>query len=162
MRTISILSFLLITSFISMSFAATEIEIKGVKVGIDATDYYNIVNYSKKFTVAGVNGKDADTSTSVTFDNDKLDEFYFFFEPNDFNHVLNALKNKYPTIKCTNSKVINAFGASFNNIDCDLKDKTSYLSITKYMDINTSALSIQSLKSIAKKTMNQKNRNKDL
>lgn len=160
----------------SLCFAEKEIEIKGIKVGMDKEDVEKIVVplslfdengkpqkiKPSNFTVAGIRGKGTYSSTLVKYDNDKLTSFSFYFSPNDFSMILQAIKDKYPRLKCKNEMLSNAFGASFKNVKCSIKNNVSVLELDKYIDLETSALSLYSHEYIKNLVEKQKERSKDL
>jgi hypothetical protein len=159
-----------------MAIAETEIEIKGIKIGMSQNDYEIIVPPQRffdednkpirvkpsEFTIAEIPGKHVYSSAGATFEADKLDSFLFFFKSENFDKMLNAVKAKYPKLKCENSIVNNAFGATFKNINCYLKDKSGQFKLTKYVDLETSSLSIRSHEYIKRTANKQKIPSKDL
>ena len=122
------------------------IEIKGITIGMPIQDYKLIIanNGDGFFSIGGVTGKSPSPPLYKLRDG-KLDSFTFIFEPSDFPRVLEAVKNKYPSINCNNNEVQNRMGATFNQVECVLDGTNSVLNLSKYAgDIETSMLMITS------------------
>jgi len=142
------------------------IEIKGLKIGMTKEEIERNVGKLplNNITIAGVRGKYDDSGpVIIKFYEGKLDVFMFSFDPRYFDDILEAVKNKYPTIGCDNSVVTNAMGASFNQVSCRLKDQSGSLSLSKFSNnINTSTLSLISDRWIKETADKQKEKRKDL
>ena len=122
------------------------IEIKGITIGMPMQDYKAIIatNGDAFFSIGGVTGK-SPMPPMFEHREGKLDSFVFFFEPQEFSRVLEAVKSKYPSMGCKNSEVQNRMGASFPQVECVLAGTNSTLRVSKYAgDITTSMLSLTS------------------
>ncbi len=158
-----VLSILLVIIGLSTVAIGQEIEIKGLKLGMTRAEVEAKAGPLplKNFTVAGVHSKY--TSVNLEFHEDKLDYFVFFFDSDDFDSVLEAIKAKYPSFQCEKSTVTNRTGNSFTQVDCKLKDKLGFLHLSRFCnDINTSSLSLMSSRKIKELVTNRKKRKKDL
>jgi len=142
------------------------IEIKGLRIGMTKEEIESTVGKLplNNLTIAGVRGKDDDsTPVIIKFHEGVLDLFMFRFDPGYFDDILGAVKTKYPTIRCENSTVTNAMGASFKQVDCKLKDQSGSLSLIKFgSDIMTSRLSLISDRWFKETAGKQKEKQKDL
>lgn len=160
-----------------LCFAGTEIEIKEIKIGMSKEEYEKIIPppafFDKEgkpqkvkpsnFTIAEIRGKHEFSSTSAKYDdNEKLESFIFIFSPTDFPTMLEAVKEKYPKLTCRNSTVNNAFGAKFMDTNCTFKDKKSILQLHRYVDLETSTLSLSSHKITSSDSKKKKERSRDL
>jgi hypothetical protein len=120
-----------------------EIEIKGIHLGMTKEEWKKKFNWAGAidFSIAGIPGK---SPVVPCFYNDKLDEFYFRFDSKEFDNVLRSVKSKYPRLKCSESIVSNAMGASFNQVVCHLAGKSGNLEIRRFSggDLETSSLLI--------------------
>lgn len=127
-----------------------DINIKGIYIGMTKDEFNDkFANIDlNNFTIGGAPNKYAEQPLDPEYDkNNKLVRFVYFFHPNFFDDVKFALKNKYPALKCNNSSVSNAMGASFQQIICTIDDNISMLAIKRFAgDINTSGISISSKK----------------
>jgi len=117
------------------------IEIKGLRIGMTRAEV--IAKYGKPplrdFTVAGVPGKSK--RLDLSFHEDRLDYWIFYFDVGAFDELMEALRSKYPRLRCTERMVPNYLGAPYAQVDCSLSDRTSTLSLRRVaQDINTSAL----------------------
>jgi len=120
--------------------AAQEIEIKGVTLGMSKTDYWTLFPGgapTDEFSIAGIKSK-YHTHLRVTFENDRLVELFFFYEPKYFEQMREALQSKYPKLACSNSTVTNRMGASFTQTDCRYKE----LSVSRYVSLDTASLTL--------------------
>jgi hypothetical protein len=139
-----------------------KIEIKGLRLGMTTEEAEAKVGPMPllNFTIAGVPGKYADSSPD--FHDGKLDSFAFYFDSAHFDDVFAAVKSKYPALRCVKSKVVNALGASFTQLDCHLRDKTGDLTLTRFInDINTSGLSLRSDRDYKEWAKSKKSRERD-
>ncbi len=115
------------------------------------------IGFGRSFTVAGVKSKYEDVS--LEFYAEKLDQLIFFFHPSGFERVIEAVKDKFPLVKCDNSTVSNAMGASFPQTHCELSDSDSLLTLVRVVDIKTSALTLVSKrKNSEKEKINSENK----
>jgi hypothetical protein len=122
------------------------LEIKGIKIGMTEDEAYRKENFD--FTIGGVRAKNLnDLPLKLTFHDGKLDRLTFLFTPDGFDMVLEAVKSKYPMLKCAESNVSNVMGASFQQMICMLEGSDSILSIRRFTDnIETSSLTLTSLR----------------
>ncbi len=121
------------------------IEIKGLRLGMTESEVEKKIGPLplKEFTIAGVPSKYS--TVDLNFHKNKLDSFMFFFDADAFEDVLQAVKSKYPALKCVGSTVSNAMGASFKQVDCKLRNQLGTLSLSRFVsDINTSVLTLAS------------------
>lgn len=130
-----------------------KLNIKGLYIGMSKKAFdekYEETNLvTKGFTVAGVQTKYSYNSPRVKFFEDRLDSFLFYFDSDEFENVLLAVKNKYPSISCKDSKVNNKMGAVYDQIICREYDANAVLSIERFAgNLDTSSLSLDSLRSI--------------
>jgi len=104
----------LVASFVSPAQAQ---EVKGITMGMDRTEVEKLYPQGVEgITVGGISSAYA----SIAYDgNDKVESFSFFFDSGDFFKVMDAVKTKYPKIKCVTSTVQNGYGASFEQVKCD-------------------------------------------
>lgn len=79
------------------------------------------------FSIAGIVGKPI-----LDFIDDRLAGFIFSYPSSDFKNVYNAVKSKYPELKCKESEIHNAMNAKFNQIECSLKFDNGSLILDKY------------------------------
>lgn len=132
------------------------IDIKGIYLGMTNDQVTEKIGASE-FTVAGIKSKYS--NLHLDFHDGKLDQLIFFFHPTGFDNVLDAVKGKYPLLKCENSTVSNAMGASFPQTRCEFGDSESLLILSRVIDIKTSALSLVSKRRLAeeerRKTINK-------
>ncbi len=100
---------------------AKDIEIKGISIGMleekFKEDYGLSYSDNLQMKIAGIWCK---YPVITKWHKGKLDAIMFSFESKDFENMLSAIKSKYPKIKCENSKVGNAMGASFTQTTCGL------------------------------------------
>ncbi len=124
-----------------------DIEIKGLRLGMNKAEVETKVGPLplKNFTIGGVPSQFSEIRPRFD-DQDKLEDFTFFFDPNDFDKILRAVKAKYPKLKCKGSRVANAMGASFRQTECEMKDRLGKLEITRYIDLESSVLTLRSHK----------------
>lgn len=139
-----------------------ELEIKGIRLGMTETEVQekmdsNLVGY---ITIAGVRSK---YPVGFEYYNGKLDHLTILFDSNEFETIAEAVKAKYPQIKCNTGKVTNGYGASFTQKFCELKGKTGELILFKFLDtIETSCLSLKSNRLIKQNSDEHNKKKKDL
>ncbi len=93
----------------------------------------------------------------------KLSSLNFFFDSDDFEHMMDAVREKYPKLRCQNSSVTNLYGARLTQTECSLDDQTGKLTLSRFVnDVNTSSLSLYSSKMLKEMGSRQVKRNKDL
>jgi len=90
----------------------------------------------KNFTIAGVqyatlfrgavqeNG--APIENMLTMKDGKLSQFIFIFATDRFDVIQASFQSKYPDMKCVDSTVQNAYGASYLQTTCTYQDLTIY------------------------------------
>jgi hypothetical protein len=140
-----------------------KIEIKGLRLGMTNAEVEAKVGPLPltNFTVAGASSKYTDASPE--FYEGKLDSFSFYFNAEQFDDVLGAVKSKYPALRCVKSKVANAMGASFTQVNCQLRDTKGALHLTRFVnDISTSSLTLTSDRRIKEWVKEEKSRQNDL
>lgn len=122
-------------SDIPLSSKSYGIEIKGIHLGMTKSEVTEQIGFDE-FTVGGIRSKYIYGSPlHLDFYEEELDEFIFFFHPSGFYQVLDAVKGKYPSLKCEDSKVQNAMGATFSQIKCEYSDSSAMLSLSRVVDI---------------------------
>jgi hypothetical protein len=152
----------LLLGFAAPAFSQS-VEIKGLSVGMTKAEVQDLFPTWKGFTVAGVPSKYPSVSVLPKYHEDRLDQLMFFFNPDSFATVLDAVKSKYPNLKCVDSKVGNAMGAQFSQVECTMGDSSSVLQLTRFVgDINTSGLSLLSRRSLAEDLEKAKQTKKDI
>lgn len=140
-----------------------QVDIKGLYLGMTQVEFEEKFGPLplKNFTIAGVPGMYS--STDVMFHKDKLDAFVFFFNSRHFDEIQEAMREKYPKIRCQNSVVRNAIGGAFTQTKCSLKDSQGGLELSRFVsDIETSVLSLYSDRFIKESVDKRKARHKDL
>lgn len=131
-----------------------KINIKGYYLGMSKCEIDpEMIKVYSKFTVAGVET----TVHFFEFVDDKVSAFIVGFKENYFLKVFEALKNKYPGLKCENSEVSNRMGAKFEQISCNLFYSEGLLSINRYANnIEDSSISLISKKAVEKEKKNKR------
>jgi hypothetical protein len=127
-------------------------DIKGVRIGMTKDAYEKVMAEAGSFTIGGVFPMYAVTPE---FDeHEKLTRFTMFFRSSDYADVREAVKTKYPKIRCIRSTVSNKFGATFPQEHCSFGN----LLLSRLVsDIDTSVLSLNAPESErAKKEREQK------
>ncbi|MGZ8954434.1 MAG: hypothetical protein ACXW0Q_07125 [Methylovulum sp.] len=140
------------------------IEIKDISIGMTEKEVANKIGKIEEFTIAGVNPKRSSAPLTLYYYEGKLDGIYFFFESIEFDTVLEAVKNKYPSLKCVESTTNNAMGMSFNETECTLKDSesTTLTMLRRDENISTSSLIIVSKRNLAEWNERQNNKKNDI
>lgn len=128
----------------SSGLYAEPIEIKGLYVGMPKEAVAEKYPNWKGFTIAGVYSKFPMNPLNVDYHEEKLDSLLFFFDSKDFVEVFAVISKKYPELKCITSPVSNKLGAKFEQMDCSLQDAQSKLMLTRFIDFNTSSVSLNS------------------
>jgi hypothetical protein len=142
---------------------AQTIEIKGLSVGMSQADFEQKFGPSplRDFTIADVPSKYK--KVDFFFREERLDSFNFYFAEDDFEHLLDALRAKYPKLRCQQSPVTNLFGARLAQVECGIKDKLGGLSLTRFVnDVNTSGLTLYSNELVQELKQKKKKPNRDL
>ena len=148
---------------LSVTVRAQGIEIKGLRIGMTKGEVEKKIGRLpvRDFTIAGARNKYP--TFSPEFHDGKLDLFGFFFDPDAFDEVVSAVKDKYPALICENTTVTNAMGAAFRQTQCLLRDELGTLRLSRYVnDIRTSALSLMSERKIKESLEKRNKREKDL
>ena len=128
--------------FLSSLFAQ-DIDIKGLKIGMtfeEASKLFKFIQYDKKSfarvqdvtTFGGVNIN----FMSVNFENDKVRDILITMKPDNFDTVIDALKEKYK-MTCVYSTIQNRMGAKFNQEKCNYIYNGVVLMADKYMNKTT-------------------------
>jgi hypothetical protein len=134
------------------------LEIKGLKIGMTEKEAYDKSIYG--FTIGGVSPKNP---IDLKYHDGKLDRLSFVFTPEGFNAVLEAVKSKYPSLKCNNSSVSNAMGASFQQMICMLESPEATLIIRRFTtSIDTSTLTLTSQRFFDEQDKYKNNTKKDI
>jgi hypothetical protein len=149
-KIINFSSFLTVLILYSSSVYANPIEIKGLYIGMPKEDFKKQFPTLNSFTIAGVYSKFKSTNPiNIKYRNGKIDDLGFFFESENFQTVLSAVKEKYPELSCETSEVSNGAGIKFSQVKCTLEDSESILTLNRFIgDINTSMLNLTSKKYI--------------
>lgn len=112
-----------------------EIEIKGLKVGMDHKDFMQAMSESDAsggFTIGGVPLTNYKKQPYVEFVDDKVATLYFKFDSVNFDSVFEAVKSKYPSTRCEKSEIQNRMGASFQQTECQLSSITGLMTLSRY------------------------------
>jgi hypothetical protein len=135
----------------SVSYAQ---EIKGIRIGMTQEAYEKAMEAAGFFTIGGVSPMYAVTRS---FDEQgRLQEFSFIFRSSDWEQVRDAVKEKYPKLKCVRSTASNRMGATFPQEHCFF----GTLGMSRLVsDIDTSFLSLTS-KELADRRRKESNEKK--
>ena len=120
------------------------IEIKGIYFGMPQVDFYKKFGEpptSNIVYIAGIEGQ-----AQTYFENKFLEKFVFIFESQNFESILESVKNKYPQMLCDKGMLQNKMGATFQQVECLLNDKTGNLYLVKYAGGNISKSILQLIK----------------
>ena len=112
-----------------------DIEIKGLKVGMEHKDFMQAMSESDAaggFTIGGVLLTNYKKQPYVEFVDDKVATLYFKFDSANFDAVFDAVKSKYPSIRCERSEIQNRMGASFQQIECQLSSINGLMTLSRY------------------------------
>lgn len=124
-------------------------EIKGLSLGMSKTEVMALFPDSKPMsasiskddkhlvplTVANIESKYRNSGALITFSEDKLVSFQFYFKSEEFDSMRRAIREKYPELQCSDSTVTNRMGAEFTDTKCQYKN----LRLDRFIgDINTS------------------------
>lgn len=143
--------------------AAQVLDLKGLKIGMSKAEVQERFPTWNDFTIGGVRSKFTHIPLNIKYQDDKLEQLMFLFNSASFQQVLDALKEKYPALKCEASKVGNAMGASFEQVQCSIEDQESVLQLFRFLsDVRTSMLILESKKSINEKIEKEKQKKKDI
>ncbi|MCV0441278.1 MAG: hypothetical protein K5880_22010 [Hydrogenophaga sp.] len=143
-----------------LALSAQAFDLKGIAPGMSKADFVAKFGESpvRGLTIADIPSRHK-TTTVIFDDNDRLSSLYFFFEADHFDDMRDAVKAKYPALRCTNSTVSNRLGAKFTQTNCTLNDSTGRLSLTRYNDtLDGSALTIYSREELEAIRQHYKNR----
>jgi hypothetical protein len=138
------------------------IEIKGLRLGMTESEAEEKVG-KMPFTVAGVEAMNS--RPIIEFYENKLDYFLFAFDEDKFEDVLQSVKTKYPDLKCVESTLSNAMGASFQQVTCRMHNQLGSLTLERYganTHLDISALSLQSYRRINEWEEKQKAKQSDI
>ena len=139
------------------------IEIKGLSIGMPKAEVEALFPSWAGFTIAGV--KSAEGFAPVArYHDDKLDVFHFIFSAKDFDAVAEAVKEKYPSTECVDSKVSNAMGTTFRQTHCNItNDPLAVLRLSRFVkDVNTSMLTLTSMRFVKEGLEKRRERKKDI
>lgn len=110
-------------------------------------------------TIAGVNIR----NMIVTVSNDSVDMIYLIFDSGSFEQVRDALREKYPKLKCQRSDVSNAMGARFDQQECDVRSVNGTISLSQRSGkVTESSLSMYSDTALARISRDRKKNASDL
>lgn len=114
---------------------AQEIEIKGLKIGMTQEEVESKFGTPplQNFTIAGVSV----LNPAMDFHEGRLDYILFTFDSSSFNHVIEAFKEKYPSLECQSSP----------RAECHLYDDANnilYIKPFSADDISASSISFAS------------------
>lgn len=156
-------------SFLVVGAEPITVEIKGLKIGMSEIEIAQKFSNFDEFTIAGVRGyhiryvmapglrsicmdrcysEVGAKPLSIRFDdNGGLEYWRFSFASLQFSQIKAAVKEKYPSAVCSESVLVNGFGAQFQQETCIVEDDTSVLSIRRYSsDKNRGALDVTAKK----------------
>lgn len=139
------------------------IDIKGIAVGMNKVEVDAKLGAPRDFTIAGVPSKYS--GPSLRYGPDQiLDTFIFFFYAGRFDDVVDALKSKYPTMKCLDSDMQTKGGGHFKDTTCELDGANgAHLHMTRFVgDIETSSLMMQSERAAKEAAEEREKRLKDI
>lgn len=137
------------TAIISIcALGAQAQEIKGIEAGMTREQVQALFpDGFKGLTVAGIRSI-YPNAKFVSYYNDKVLSFTFFFDPSDFETMRTAFKTKYPELTCTDSAVQNRMGATFTQTECVYKN----LSLRRFTSsIDTSVVSLHDSEEFARR-----------
>lgn len=134
------------------------IEIKGFQIGMPEIEAKNIIDRTGGITIADVYAE----YYNLEYYEGKLDKFTFLFDNTKFDNVLGAVKEKYPSLKCRDSSVSNAMGASFNQTECNLISENAVLILNRRINVKTSSLIINSKRLLDELVKNKDKSKKDI
>jgi hypothetical protein len=134
------------------------IEIKGLRMGMPESEAKSIIDKNGGITIAEVYAD----YYNLAYHEGKLDKFSFLFKSSEFDSVLGAVKEKYPSLKCSDSTVSNAMGASFDQTECNLISSEAAMVLIRRADVKTSALIISSKRLLDEMAKSNEKSKKDI
>jgi hypothetical protein len=96
---------------------AQDIDIKGLKLGMNQYEVAAVMPDPRHFTIADVPPL---YPPALEYRDMRLTSFIWFFNPGSYETVRDAFLAKYPVLKCTQSELQNGFGATFPQEQCRL------------------------------------------
>jgi hypothetical protein len=97
------------------------------------------------FTIGGRTVAFNAASPLVHYTNQVADRMFIGIPNAAFDDIQAAVITKYPTTKCADSDVSNALNAHFTNTTCTYQTATEVLVLTRYADLQTMALTLDSV-----------------
>ena len=152
-------------SCVALTVAAQDavLEIRGLRIGMTQDEVVEMYPNWADFTVAGTRAKFPNMPVTIKYHENKLDQFTYFFASDGFDSLMSAFKEKYPALSCKNSKIGNAMGATYEQIQCDLTDSNSVIRMSKYVsDSRTSLLSLNSKRIVDEMLKKHREKKKDI
>lgn len=141
---------------------AQALELKGIRLGMSQFDLQDLHGQLplQGLTIAGITSK---YPINPDFLDGRLEQFEFFFDSSEFNRMLVAVQKKYPTLKCTNSRVATVAGVRLIQTECALNGKDGTLSLNRFVsDVSTSVLTMTSREVIERRRKTMKAGDKDI
>jgi hypothetical protein len=121
MKVVKALMFAIVAMAISLapvSGHSDEVVISGVYVGMSRTEYNSLPLATWSV------GRQRASRLEPTWEGGQLLFFTALFDARDFDHILAAVKNKFPETQCVDSKIQNGFGATLVQTTCHFKELT--------------------------------------
>jgi len=115
----SVLAVLLASTVARASAPDIDIDIKGLKLGMNLYEVAAVMPDPAHFTIAGITPL---YPPSLDYRDMRLTSFMWFFYSGGYEAVRDALRAKYPALKCAQSTVQNGFGASYAQEVCRVGD----------------------------------------
>jgi hypothetical protein len=97
------------------------------------------------FTIGGAGIMFDSTQPFVHYTENIADRVLITLSPSKFDVIKDALLTKYSATKCVDSDVSNAMNAHFTQTQCTYQTATEVLTLTRYVDLTTSAITINSV-----------------
>lgn len=128
-----------IVSLLALHGMSLAQDIKGIHIGMSKAEYNDAIGNAREWTVAQTPSKYSSGPNAVFDKEGTLQHFLFFFPSSSWEHVRDAVLDKYPKLRCETSPVQNRFGASFAQEECSFGN----LKMSRFVsDIETSSLSL--------------------
>lgn len=125
--------------------AAARIEIKGFYIGMPMEQAQQHYRELPDVSIGGATAKYDFDPLKLEYNDAKLEALIFFFRPDGYEGLRDALKDKYPGLRCESSKASTRAGAAITQEECSLRSGGALLQLRRYLnDITTSSLSLTS------------------